>query len=169
YMENSAAIAEVTDITCLAGTGLNEKYFTISKLGQPYHVWFNEDAAGNDPDPVGSSPIEVQVLSTDTNAEVATKVKVQMILRGFGVTDVAQVLTVTEPFGGDVTDATAGDSGFTILVTTQGVDATYSWQSIGTSVELDRVINLADADESIFEFNDGVWEDQGDYYGLTIQ
>lgn len=162
YSVDAAAIAEVTSVTCTAATLLNEKYFTASTPSQAYHIWYNVDAAGNDPDPGGSLPIEVQVFGSDDADTVATKTRAKMILRPFTmIAPVANILAVTNVVGGSVTDTAAGDSGFTILQTVDGVDATHSWQSIATSVELDRVIDLSDADESIFEFNDGVWEDQG--------
>jgi len=163
YMEDATSIAEVTDVTCLAATALNNKYFLINKVGTSYHVWYNVDALGNDPSPGSSIPIEIQVSSSDDADTVAAETRTKMLLRGFSVTTpVAALITITNPIGGDVVDATAGDSGFTVLVTTDGVDSTFSWQELGVATELDRVINLADATESIFELNDSVWENQGD-------
>lgn len=37
-----------------------------------------------------------------------------------------------------------------------------AWVDRGDVLELDRVINLSEANEAIFEFNDTVWENQGD-------
>lgn len=51
------------------------QYFTVnSSLNiNKYYVWANIDAGGGDPSPAGLTPVEVALLSTDTDLQVAAK------------------------------------------------------------------------------------------------
>jgi hypothetical protein len=163
YITDVAAIAEIVDITCLAAAAIGNKYFTISTTTKDYHVWYNLDNAGVDPSPGSSTPIQVNIAAADDADAVATKTKTAMETKAFTITGpTTGTINITNNVAGDATDATVGDSGFTVVQDTDGVDSTNSWQEIMGVIELDRVIDLSDADESIFEFNDDVWEDQGD-------
>lgn len=57
-----------------AGSGLDDLYWTFSSSTEDYYVWYNVDAGGTDPALAGKTAIEVAILSTDSAAQVATKV-----------------------------------------------------------------------------------------------
>lgn len=65
----------------VAATALSAKYFLIDALSSnfgtnvEYYVWFDLDNASVDPAPSGKTAIEVNVVTGDTAAQVATKLK----------------------------------------------------------------------------------------------
>lgn len=62
-------------------------YFTFSTNNvTSYYVWYNVSGVGNDPAPGGGSiGIEVQVLSTDTSAQVAAKTQLAINLQNYAL------------------------------------------------------------------------------------
>ena len=133
------AVAQVTTILTSADTSvsLNNKYFLISSPTVDYYVWYNVDTLGVDPAVAGRTGIEVAILSTDDEDAVAIATKaiveavggseyqyeIGYILAGvFTVGVVNNVLTITNISRGSAVDSEAGDSGFTVTTTQQGVD-----------------------------------------------
>ena len=84
----SADVAQTHTLTTVVGTNLGSKFFYIDAPDPSggvteYYVWFDVDAGSTDPAPPshsGSSTsptsIEVDILNTDTDAQVATKMEV---------------------------------------------------------------------------------------------
>lgn len=72
--DGSGSQPEITDITTFAASTLSGgEHFLIDAVATPYYVWYKVDGVGADPAVGGKTGIKVEVLSTDTNAEVAQK------------------------------------------------------------------------------------------------
>jgi hypothetical protein len=119
----NAALFEITSVTTVADSGdsLNGTYFLIYSSGVYYYVWFNT-GAGIDPGLSLKTGIEVALTTNDSDTTVATKL--QTVINAHtdfsAPAPVGTVVTITNAISGNVPDATAGDSGFTISITTQG-------------------------------------------------
>jgi hypothetical protein len=74
--EGDAGSAEVTTFACPAGIRLTGgQYFTLhDAVDAPYYCWITVDGAGSDPAPGGTGLGPAAILSTDTAAQVATKI-----------------------------------------------------------------------------------------------
>lgn len=87
------ATYQVVTITTVAGSAIPAgAYFNIySSTGASsihYYVWFTKDGIGTDPKPMGATSIgSVAVLSTDTNAQVATKIQIVMNSKFYATPD----------------------------------------------------------------------------------
>ena len=118
--------AEVTSITCVAGSALTaaDYYFIncVNGAGATVenYVWFTVDAGGADPTPGGTGIGPCAVLSGDTADQVAAKLKITMDAGNYGATVATNIVTVTNANAGAVDDAVDGNTGFTITTTTQG-------------------------------------------------
>ena len=65
---------EVTNVTTVAGSAVPaNSYFTISSTASAFYVWYQKDGTGIDPAISGKIGIEVDILTADTDDEVATK------------------------------------------------------------------------------------------------
>jgi len=122
-----ASQPEIIKVTCVADSGdsLNQKYFDI--YGADNHktqIWIDVDGGSSQPSGSGSYEhnIEVTGISTnDTASTVATQVASAINANAeFGATASGNVVTITLADNGVKTDATAGDSGFTIEISQQG-------------------------------------------------
>lgn len=104
-------------------SNLNNKYFLINSAldAVSYYVWFSSDGLGTDPALVGKTGVMVPiVVGSQADTDVAAAVDAASIT-GIGSSAVGAVVTFTNAADGATTNATAGTSGFTVLVTTQGV------------------------------------------------
>lgn len=118
--------AEVTDITAVADVAgsLAGTYFTIDTPSAAYYVWYKVASVGADPMPGGRLSLGYIDLITNATAD-AVAASTQILLDdhwAFTATVSTSTITVTNVAPGIAPDATAGTSGFTILVTTQGTD-----------------------------------------------
>lgn len=127
-VDSGEKLKEITKLTMSTGSTINSgEYALINSTDDAteYYLWYNVDLAGGDPAPIGKSPIEVQVLSIDTAATIATKTANE-INTNFSADFVAVVsgnnVTITNTLEGPVTDAVNVDiSGdFEVEVTQQG-------------------------------------------------
>jgi hypothetical protein len=66
-------------ITALAAAGLAGLYFLISNTTTDFYVWFTVDAVGVDPAVVGRTGIQIDLLSTDTDQEVAAQILANLL------------------------------------------------------------------------------------------
>lgn len=65
---------EVTTVLTVAASAVPAgSYFNISTTGDDYYVWYKKDGAGVNPSPANKIGIEVDILGTDTNTQVASK------------------------------------------------------------------------------------------------
>lgn len=76
--KGSIGTAQVQSIYLPAGSFFKDSgtanYFTLEDGGgNAFYVWFDVDSGNTDPSVAGSTGIEVSILSSDTNLEVATK------------------------------------------------------------------------------------------------
>ena len=75
-IDSGEKLKQVTELTMSKGNTMNSgEYALINSTDDAveYYLWYNIDTAGGDPAPLGKSPIEIQVLSIDTAATIATK------------------------------------------------------------------------------------------------
>lgn len=124
------AIAEVSSITTVAdvSASLDALYFVLYDSAGSVAFWYDIDNSGTVA-PAGA-------LSADRNVEISTvnsdddefnvASKTQAVIDAdseFGASVASNVITVTNAVGGVVANSSAGDSGFTVNTTTEGVDA----------------------------------------------
>lgn len=112
-----------------AASVLDGKYFVIygNNAGtvESYGVWFNSDATGSAPAGAVAcdNQLEVTLSAGDANTAVASALSTALTTTTLWteISNAAGVLVVEDAKTGVRTDATAGDSTFTISVTVQGV------------------------------------------------
>lgn len=124
-------IPEVTTFTALAdvASSLNNKYLTFSKTTGAFYVWFNVGGAGVDPAP-GGTGIMVAFAANSTAQQVASAIITAMAAHGGNAVagDVTK-FRIINTVGGNVTDATAGTSGFSFVIDQQGAASSNGQQS----------------------------------------
>jgi hypothetical protein len=124
--EEQEGVKEVTELTCVEGTALDGKFFKMfDELGS-VAFWF--DVAGGTSEPSHGCTRGVEITTVvvgDTAAQVAAKVAtaVDADAKFVAPASVGTKVTITSSTVGTKTDATAQDSGFTVSVLIQGVDA----------------------------------------------
>lgn len=123
----TTGIKEQRTLTFPAASALTSgQYFTAnSSLDiETYYVWANIDSAGGDPSPAGLTPIEVALLSTDTNLQVAAKYQAVLdaIPEFDSVDNLDGTITLDNSQVGVCTDAANVNMGvgFSISTTVQG-------------------------------------------------
>lgn len=128
FTDGAGTAAEVFTVTTVAdvSSSLNNKYFlfeTISSAGvkTPRYAWFNVGGAGVDPGVSGRTGHAVAFTANSTADQVASAIQaVLTAVADLGATVLTNVVTATSDNFGNVEDATAGNSGFTLLTTVQG-------------------------------------------------
>lgn len=154
--------AEVTDIDFTSHTIAPGDYFLMHASGAQFYVWFDVDATGVvDPAP-GGAGLKVDILSTDTPAQIAGKV--QVVIDGsasFSASVSTTIVTVTNVDPGDVVDASDVSTGVSITVTTQGVNTDQTYTGLVNVDGTDILLNanggsLATFDDVINYLNDAL-------------
>jgi len=126
--EVETAIAEISSVTCVADVAgsLNNKYFFLNAKGDvtKHYVWFNVNSLGVDPAIAGRTAVPITLATNASAATVAAAVQAAVdALSDYAASVSGAVVTVTNSVAGSASDASAQNSGFTVEVTTQGVDA----------------------------------------------
>jgi hypothetical protein len=125
-----SATAEVNSITCVADVAgsLRGKYFLIASPTVQYYVWFEVSGTGTDPQVPGRTGIKVTITDDAINSVVATAVQTALEAHAaFAATVLSEVVTCTNSDTGTVSyKINAGNSGFTVVCTTDGVTASTS-------------------------------------------
>lgn len=120
---------EVTKVT-VAGTAVSlaNKYFIFSSSGVNYYCWYNLDAGGVDPAVAGKTAVPVAIATGDSTSVIATAtaVAVNALALVNSYASGSDVWIKADAIG-HVTNAGAGNSGFTINVTSQGHPAEDSY------------------------------------------
>jgi hypothetical protein len=165
-----ASAAEITDITCLADSGfsLSNKYwtFTVLEVSVPktYYVWYRSADGGApaavDPAIPGATGIEVFYSQNDSAIAVAqntlTYIGINSNIVSLGYATVVRTvdtIRITNLYTGSVTDATAGTSGFTVSVVTQGATSTAAFKTAGSATTV--IENKVGSDIRIFRYGSG--------------
>lgn len=133
------SVAEVTAVTLPAASAtLAGKHFLLNASGEKFYVWFTVDGSGTDPNKPGMTGITVALVQTDDADTVATKVATALSYSSqtFAVTHVANVVTIANQVPGVSDDATAGDSGVSITIVTQGAGETTNLAFTGTAADI---------------------------------
>lgn len=123
---------EITSVQCVADVAgsLNNKYFLLNAAedSTEYYVWFNVNSLGVDPAVAGKTGLEVALATNATASAVASAIQTVVDAEADFVASAAtSFVTIENADPGSTTDATAVNSGFTILVTQQGYGALVGW------------------------------------------
>lgn len=111
--------AQVTVVGTAAS--LNNKYFIFSSSGTNYYVWFNYNSTGVDPAVASKTAVPVAVAVAATTAQVATSIASAIdALALISSSADGSVVNIKADAIGSITDAGAGNSGFTVAVVNQG-------------------------------------------------
>lgn len=79
---------QISNVICNAGSAVTGgSYFTFNTLTNAYYVWYNVSGTGSDPAPSAKIGIEVKILSTDTNSNVASKTQIAINQYQYAVPD----------------------------------------------------------------------------------
>jgi len=143
---HTGSVAEVTEITCPAGSTFaasgDADYILIDCINDSdtiiqNYIWFDVDDGCDDPAVSGRTGIECDIASTDSAAQVATKLSVKINNEAnYGASVATAVVTVTNAYAGAVIDAKDGvSSGCTFSITTQGASVEDIPESINHSME----------------------------------
>jgi len=128
----ASGAAEVFTILCVgdtAGSLNNKVFFVYGASGAAYAVWMNVNSAGTDPSIPGFTSVEVAVAtgaSADTVAD-AVAAALDAYADFQAPNPAAATITVTNTETGTRTQPDAGNSGFTLTVTTTGVSQLTGW------------------------------------------
>lgn len=128
----SGGTAEVTTVDTVAdssGSLNNKVFFIYGSNGAAYAVWMNVNSAGTDPSIPGFTSVPVALATGATADAVADAIATALdALSDFAAPNPgADVVTVTNSVEGARTAPDAGNSGFTITVTTPGVSDLTGW------------------------------------------
>jgi len=118
-------VAQITDVTALGGGALDGTSFIFNDSDGTVEFYFNEDLSGTAAPGGADRSVLVEILAADADTVVANKLGIVMNDDAFfsvGGPPVGAVITVANESAVNMTDAVDVDSGFTIAVTTQGVD-----------------------------------------------
>ncbi len=136
--------SEKTTVTLTAASAtLAGKHFQLNAAGKQFYVWFTVDGSGTDPKPLGMTGIPVALGLSDSANAVATKTATALSHLGqtFTVARTTNQVTITNVTPGETTDASAGTSGFSITVVTQGAGEEATFYSSGTAEQIDYLWN----------------------------
>lgn len=97
---------------------LSGTYFCINSLTTNYYVWYNTGASV-DPAP-GATPIQVNIATNATDAAIATATTAALILAGFQVSVVGNLITVVVVGYGDTSNAGDFNTGFVFSTAVEG-------------------------------------------------
>lgn len=129
---SSGGVAQAQTILCIADSAgsLNSKFFPIvSKNGVKYLIWLNVNSAGVAPSLPGYTNVMVALATNAANTAVATAIAAALdALADFVSTATSATVTCTDANAGFVNSGvSAGNTGFTVLVTVPGVSALTGW------------------------------------------
>lgn len=79
---------QVSSIKTTAASAITTgSYFTINSTAEDYYVWYKKDGVGTDPAPASRTGIQVDIVTADTDALVATKTQKVMNEKYYAVPD----------------------------------------------------------------------------------
>jgi hypothetical protein len=128
FASSAGSVAEVSAFTAVADVAgsLNNKYFLISSPTVAYSVWMNINSAGSDPLVAGTTGVEIAAATGATGITIAGAIKTALNALGganvvFTAVGTTASMVVTNTVAGKATSIGAGNSGFTVSTTTNGV------------------------------------------------
>lgn len=137
----TTAVAEITTVETVAdvASSLNGAYFLISSPTTDYYVWLNTGTA-TDPLIELATGVEVAISENDSANTIATALQTEInALTDFNASVLTDTVTITCVTEGIVTDPVDGatPTGFTLTVTTEGVDGVVGGEVTGVVVALE--------------------------------
>lgn len=157
---SATVLKQITSITCGSGATVSPgQYFYIYSSGnaRKYYVWFKVNGTGSDPlAPAANASIEVDILSSDTATQVATKLVTAisniMMFKDFSATSLGAVVTVTNNSAGTANSAVNFNVGapFSISISQAGTGSGNNAINDGDSLtlaikKLDEFVGLIQA------------------------
>lgn len=160
-VDTVVGIAEQTDINCVFASDITSgQYFTINSAldANEYYVWYDKDSLGGDPLVAGKTGISVAISTGDNDAVVAaaTQAAIANFVSEFSVSRVGNTVTVLNLQTGLTTHAANFNVGgsFIILVTADGLTATYEYISIPSAINIYPLLNTS-ATDVVAKINEG--------------
>ena len=148
-----AGVTQVTDIQTVAdvSSSLNSTYFYYDTPDTAYYVWFNVDSAGTDPGINNRTGIEVAISENDSADTVASALQTALNdISGITATVSTDTVTATNDSTGEAEAAVDYTTGFTISVTTTGVDEVIAGQYVASLTSQNTgASTLVYADDSV--------------------
>lgn len=117
--------AETLDFTGLMAAGLGGKHLLINAAldATQYYLWFDVDNGSADPAPASKTAIAVDIATSDTPAQVATKVAAKFNLTaGFKAEAKGAMVVVKREVAGETSVAVDVDSDVVVTLTRRGRD-----------------------------------------------
>ena len=155
------------------GGSLHQKYFDIYGAdNHKYQIWIDIDnSGGSKPSGSGSyiHSIEVTGIATDDSANtVATQVAASISANSeFNATADTNTVTITLIDSGEKTDASAGDSGFTVTVVTTGNPL--GWKQSNQFIDKPTLGHCLISTPEIGSDSDGVNSSASEYIGNVAE
>lgn len=139
------AVAQITSITTVAdvsGSLNNKVFYVYDHAGVGYAVWMNVNAAGTDPSIPGFTSVAVTLATSATADAVGDAVATALdALASFAAPNpAANVITLTGSTVGAATTPDAGNTGFTVSISTPGTNLATGW---GNSKDFTDVMTQA--------------------------
>lgn len=112
------ATQNVSQLTCTAVVTGGQRFNIFDAFDKPYYIWYTVDGLGSDPLPSGRQGIQIDLLSTDTPTQVASKIAAELNLGSvFTASNVGAVLTITNVNYGPCSATADVDTPFTSFTT----------------------------------------------------
>jgi len=152
FVVGKPEITQITTVADVAGS-LAGKYFTLNSADDlnQYYFWYIVSGSGTDPMVSGKTGIAININIGDSANTVAQKTNnvIDSLILDFTSTVSTNVITVTTVGEGVTTDATAGTSGFSILVTQQGAGQNASQQQVLLSNSISPAVAVNETAQSL--------------------
>lgn len=142
-------LVEITEVTCPAAASITSgQYFLANAAGNvaEYYFWFRVDGVGVDPSVPSKIGVVVDILSTDTNAQVASKLQLAAdAVISFSASVLSNVVTISTNAFLATTDSSNFDvGGLTVTTTQQGTPADNATQiAAKVQAELDALADFS--------------------------
>lgn len=105
---------------------LNSKYILFSSSGVDYYAWANVNGGGVDPSVASRTGVEVALTGNETAAGIASAFAAAIdALALLNAEADGSTLQINGDAKGNLTDASAGNSGLSVSIQAQGVSASY--------------------------------------------
>ena len=140
-----AGVAEVFSVTCVADVSgsLSGTFFDCSSPTTDYRVWFDVSSGSTAPSLTGKTGVEVDITTNDSAATIGGLLRTALgNLADFASSGSSAEAIATATAVGACTDAIDGSTatGFTIITTTQGLNAFTTYTSGGTVEKVSQVV-----------------------------
>lgn len=119
--ETGAGSLVVAEVTAGAEPDIGGKYFLCNSASTGYYVWFSSNGVGTDPEVADRTGAEVALTGNETESQIATAAAAVIdALSGLYAISNGPTIVISADASQNLTDVTAGDSGFALGPVVQG-------------------------------------------------